>query len=381
MIKVGFIIDSSEELMGKSNYLKNLIFAIDSIKAKNIKVIVFIGKKTNTEIKNFYKRYANVVEDVMFDKKSIKWYLTKIESRILRSNMFLEYFLKKHDVQIISHSSVINLRYIKMINWIPDFQHIHLAHLFYKKEIKKLDQHFKRIIKKSNIVLLSSYDSLKDFKNFDYQNKHKAKVLQFVSQPHKIYFKLDLKDKKKILNKFNIKNDFFYIPNQYWSHKNHMFVFKAINELKKEGIKIHAICTGYPDDHRNKSHFQNLKTYINEHDLNEDIRILGLVKYEEVFSLIKFSKAVINPSLFEGWSSTVEECKSVGKNMILSDLDVHKEQYPTATFFDKNSITSLKDILRNYEKINLVNEKNLIVERTNKFATTYVKILEELINN
>ena len=36
--------------------------------------------------------------------------------------------------------------------------------------------------------------------------------------------------------------------------------------------------------------------------------------------------ALINPSRFEGWSTTVEEAKSFGVPMILSDIDVHREQ-------------------------------------------------------
>jgi glycosyltransferase involved in cell wall biosynthesis len=36
--------------------------------------------------------------------------------------------------------------------------------------------------------------------------------------------------------------------------------------------------------------------------------------------------ALINPSRFEGWSTTVEEAKSFGVPMILSDVDVHREQ-------------------------------------------------------
>ncbi len=38
------------------------------------------------------------------------------------------------------------------------------------------------------------------------------------------------------------------------------------------------------------------------------------------------STALINPSQFEGWSTTVEEAKSLGVKMLLSDLEVHKEQ-------------------------------------------------------
>jgi glycosyltransferase involved in cell wall biosynthesis len=36
--------------------------------------------------------------------------------------------------------------------------------------------------------------------------------------------------------------------------------------------------------------------------------------------------ALINPSRFEGWSTTVEEAKSFGVPLILSDIDVHREQ-------------------------------------------------------
>jgi glycosyltransferase involved in cell wall biosynthesis len=41
---------------------------------------------------------------------------------------------------------------------------------------------------------------------------------------------------------------------------------------------------------------------------------------------MRASTALINPSLFEGWSTTVEEAKSTGTPMILSDLGVHREQ-------------------------------------------------------
>ena len=98
--------------------------------------------------------------------------------------------------------------------------------------------------------------------------------------------------------------------------------------------------------------------------MDANIKLLGLVDYEDVFALIKFSKAVINPSLFEGWSSTVEECKSVGKNMILSDLGVHKEQYPEATFFIRNDIESFQNILKNYVPLEMCYDTEDLKART-----------------
>jgi hypothetical protein len=42
----------------------------------------------------------------------------------------------------------------------------------------------------------------------------------------------------------------------------------------------------------------------------------------------------VNPSRFEGWSTTVEEAKSLGKRVLVSDIAVHREQAPArASYF------------------------------------------------
>ena len=379
MIKVGFIGAVSKEWMGGLNYFNNLLFAIDSLNNKELQIFVFVGKKTDEDIKNMFRKYATVIEDRIFDRKSLKWFLMKLEQKIFKTNFLLENILKKYDIQVLSHSSITKFKNIKTINWIPDFQHIHLPQMFSKKEIENRDKSFIQIIKESDVVVLSSFDALKDLRKFSSEYQNKARVLQFVSQPNSRYFELNENDKNNVLKKYDIKDEFFYMPNQFWKHKNHMTVFTAINELKKDGIQICVVCTGHLADYRNKTYIDEIKNFIKINNLEKNIKLLGLVEYEDVFALIKFSKAVINPSLFEGWSSTVEECKSVEKNMILSDLDVHKEQYPNATFFERNSVEPLKNILKNYKKENIDSNIESLEIRTKKFADTYVSICNEVL--
>ena len=378
MIKVGFIGSVSKEWMGGLNYFKNLLFAINSIEKKELEVFVFVGKKIDIETKRMFQEYATVIEDSVFDRKSIKWFLSKIERKIFKTNILLENILKKHNIQILSHASITNLKKIKTINWIPDFQHIHLPQMFSEKEIQNRNNNFLKLIRDSDLIVLSSFDALKDMKKFVPNYEDKARVLQFVSQPNNRYFELDEHDKSLLLQKYKIKDDFFYIPNQFWKHKNHMMIFEAINELKKDGVEINIVCTGYLGDYRNKTYIDDIRKVVKLNNLEDNIKLLGLVDYEDVFALIKFSKAVINPSLFEGWSSTVEECKSVGKNMILSDLDVHKEQYPNAVFFKRDSIKSLKEVLKSYK---IENESNVepLEARTKKFANIYSSICKEAL--
>ena len=378
MIKVGFIGSVSKEWMGGLNYFKNLLFAINSIEEKELEVFVFVGKKIDIKTKRMFQEYATVIEDSMFDRKSIKWFLSKIEQKIFKTNILLENILKKHSIQILSHAAITNLKNVKTINWIPDFQHIHLPQMFSEKEIQNRNNNFLKLIRDSDLIVFSSFDALKDMKKFAPNYEDKARVLQFVSQPNSRYFELDEHDKSLLLQKYEIKDDFFYIPNQFWKHKNHMMIFEAINELKKDGVEINIVCTGYLGDYRNKTYIDDIRRIVKLNNLEDNIKLLGLVDYEDVFALIKFSKAVINPSLFEGWSSTVEECKSVGKNMILSDLDVHKEQYPNAVFFKRDSIKSLKEVLKSYK---IENESNVepLEARTKKFANIYSSICKEAL--
>jgi hypothetical protein len=68
------------------------------------------------------------------------------------------------------------------------------------------------------------------------------------------------------------------------------------------------------------------------------VYFLGLIPKFEQVQLMRQSLAVIQPSLFEGWSTLVEDARSLGKTMILSDLPVNLEQDPPhSIFFDRTS--------------------------------------------
>lgn len=376
MMRIAFIGEVSSEWMGGLNYYKNLLYAI-SIVEKNVKVIVFVGKNTDNDIKDMFSEYADVIEDSMFDKKTLKWYLWKLLYKFFNSTYFLDKLLKTHDIQVLSHSGIIGLKECKTINWIPDFQHLHLPHMFSKKNILGRDKVYLEMIKKSDKIVLSSYDALKDFQSFAPQYIEKVDVLPFVSQPDQRYLQLS-EDKKSLIEKYNLSEEFFYIPNQFWKHKNHMLVFEAVKILKDKNVEINIVCTGHLNDSRNLEYIEIIKEYITSNNLQNNITLLGLVDYKDVFALMKFSIAVINPSLFEGWSSTVEECKSVGKNMILSDLAVHKEQYPSAIFFDRMSKEALVKVLEK-DTFNHEIQDYALFEKSQNFGNNYLKIVNKII--
>ena len=98
-------------------------------------------------------------------------------------------------------------------------------------------------------------------------------------------------------------------------------------------------------------------------------------------SLIYYSLAVINPSLFEGWSSTVEQAKAYNKKIILSNISVHREQKPKYSYFfhPRNSLNLSKILIKlnspkKYLPKNIdLNLKKNIENYTNKYCKIIFK--------
>jgi glycosyltransferase involved in cell wall biosynthesis len=241
--------------------------------------------------------------------------------------------------------------------------------------------------KESDLIIFSSNDSYKDFKNFAPEYFYKGRILHFVVIPDSNIYNEDNNLKEDIEKKYGIKGKYFYIPNQFWKHKNHTVVFEAVKILKNQGFDITIVCTGYMNDYRHTNYVKECQEYVKSNDLENNVYFLGLVEYKEVQFLFRNAVSVINPSLFEGWSTTVEEAKSIGKNIILSDIPVHREQNPPeGVYFNPKNPQELAEILKekwlnsNGGPDYKLEEKagQALPNRTKDFALAYQDIVLEL---
>jgi glycosyltransferase involved in cell wall biosynthesis len=120
-------------------------------------------------------------------------------------------------------------------------------------------------------------------------------------------------------------------------------------------------------------------------DVLDAFRPLGMVPSADLMGLMHHSIAVINPSKFEGWSTTVEEAKSMGKIIVLSDIPVHREQAPErAAFFDPEDAAQLADTLLGVwdgwdaaeDRIFIDRAATLLPARRQAFARRYEQIVD-----
>lgn len=386
MIRVGFLLNFPVEYKGGINYFKNLFTAIQACGNNDIEIVLFVKSDIEEEYLRLFSNIIVVKTDVL-KRKSIWWFLDKIIGKITGYYFFTEILFRNNRINVVSHSNFVSLnKKIKSINWIPDFQYVHYPELWSKEQLAATKKLHAFLINGSDKVVVSSKDAFYDIENNYPSCIDKVEVLNFVSQPIFKLKSLDIKTLRSKINAYVNDEPYFYLPNQFWKHKNHVVVFKACKILLDRGYNFQLITTGFMKDYRNNDHMNMLREYVKENRLENNIQFLGLVPYEHVLALNLFSLAVINPSFFEGWSSTVEEARTIGSSIILSNINVHKEQNPPkAYYFDPNDEISLAGKMqilldltdgskRDFKDL----EKNLFL-RTQNYGNKYISILRSLL--
>ena len=230
-----------------------------------------------------------------------------------------------------------------VVAWFTDFQHRRLPQLFSPAARWRREVGFRMQIASGRTVMLSSESALRDCKAFYPAVAGGASVVRFASRPPA---ELLTQDPAEVTALYKLPERFFYLPNQFWRHKNHKVVVDALSILKARGMDLVIAASGAKDDPREPDYFGGIMKQVAERNLSCNFRYLGMIPLGHVYALLRVSAALINPSRFEGWSTTVEEAKSFGVPMILSDLEVHREQTAgQARYFGTDNPGALADHL------------------------------------
>jgi glycosyltransferase involved in cell wall biosynthesis len=209
------------------------------------------------------------------------------------------------------------------VAWFPDFQHRGLPQLFSRFARWRRDLGFRIQIASRRSIMLSSESALQDCRRFYPGLTNPTSVVRFATQPAPESLTANPPD---VIAQYGLPMKYFYLPNQFWRHKNHQIVVDAVAILAKRNVDIVVAASGSREDPREPGYFDGVMRDVEERGLESNFRYLGMIPLPHVYALLRASTALINPSRFEGWSTTVEEAKSFGVPMILSDLDVHREQ-------------------------------------------------------
>jgi glycosyltransferase involved in cell wall biosynthesis len=92
---------------------------------------------------------------------------------------------------------------------------------------------------------------------------------------------------------------------------------------------------GLPADYRdrNNENMSLILQAIAAAGLNSHVTVLGMLEDSDLGRLMCTAAVLIQPSLFEGWSLTLQDAKALGRPIICSDIPLHREQVPDALGF------------------------------------------------
>ena len=231
--------------------------------------------------------------------------------------------------------------------WLPDFQHLRLPQYFTPEEAAARDDDYRHLAGSADVVVLSSKDAKKDFDRFCPEYSEKARLFHF---PSLFAFREDPApgETREVRERYGIESGFLLVVNQFFAHKNHIQVIEAMGRLLREGRCPQVVMIGLTVDPRDMSGraMSGLLERIAELRLEGRVKLLGFVPADVRDVLLRNCRALIQPSEFEGWNTSVEDAKALGRPILASDLPVHHEQCPTAFgFFKTGDIAGLAELM------------------------------------
>ena len=383
MIRLAFTMIGGQRWTGGYNYLLNLVSLLSAHGATRVTPVLFFGNDVgDEEVKPFLQlTNAQVVRTALMNRSRKPISLAR--SIALGVDAPVKELFSKQRIDVVFESAHFFGSDLKIptIAWIPDFQHRHLRDLFTFGAYWKRELGFRAQLAAGRQIMLSSAAAESDCHRFYSGARGKTHVLRFAAMAQPA---LRGDEARAIADQYELPRHYFYMPNQFWQHKNHALVIDALAIARERGFDIVVVASGKQEDPRRPKHVPELLARISRLGLHRQLRLLGLIPYDHVRALMVASQALLNPSRFEGWSTTVEEARALGVPMVLSEIPVHIEQAEGhAVFFDCQSPASLADALCSYQSIpdearaKLAGNATAASEvRAKRFALDFIELAE-----
>jgi glycosyltransferase involved in cell wall biosynthesis len=336
MIRVGMVLPLEGMWMGGQHYFHNLLSCCRQYPDKDVRLEVFTERPRELarhECDNIHIHecpIASLAGRWHWPRRAINW--------TLRYDPLLLRVMERNGIEVVSHFSIGWQRTVNTLLWQPDFQHRIFPGFFTRRNQHRRDTYVRSTALWGNI-LLSSQAAVDDFRRFFPELASvRTHILHFCSAAA-----LDIEpmSRAELAAQYPVQQPYFHLPNQFWKHKNHEVIVDA---LQKTAPEIRVICTGEMNDSRHPEYVPALLEKVKAAGMEQRFVCLGALPYRTMVSLMHHSIAVLQPSLFEGWSTTVEESKAMGKRIVLSGIDVHREQAPErGLYFSPASPDELAD--------------------------------------
>lgn len=385
-MRIAFTLIGGAHWSGGYNYLANLLRILSQYQKHRLTAVLFLGAEG---VSQGAEELAAIhgIEVVRTPLLNGSRRITSLlQAMLLGRDVAMQQLLVRQHIDVIfENAQFFGWRLgIPAIAWIPDFQHRLLPAMFPLLSRWKRELGFMAQVVGGRHIMLSSEDARLACERFFPATRGRTSTIHFAVPASDA--EADFLRARMVADQYGLPERFFFMPNQFWKHKNHALVVDALAILKQRGVSIVVAASGVQSDPRDSGHFSRLRARIELLGVEQNMRLLGVIPYADLGSLMRACVALLNPSLFEGWSTTVEEARAMGTPMLLSNLDVHREQMgAAATYFNRCSAEDLADALQNFPVLDMPQRRDMAdlaridsVQRVKRFGDEFADLVDTL---
>lgn len=201
---------------------------------------------------------------------------------------------------------------------VHDLMHRYESHFqeYQGKVYQERERHYSAICECASGILVDSEMGKKHVEESYQVSSDRVMILPFVPPMHLLQSKF-----VDITSKYNLPEQFFFYPAQFWEHKNHLNLIRACCELRRRNKEVHIVFIGSP-----KNNFQNVKKEIERLEMQNNISILGYIPQDEMYSFYKSATAMVFVSLAGPTNIPPMEAQLLGCPAIVSNAYAMPEQ-------------------------------------------------------
>jgi len=174
----------------------------------------------------------------------------------------------------------------------------------------------KKLLQLSDHIVIDSNECAQDLVSFFNVDSEKLFPIPMCAPPHIYKFKnLSKKEINEVCDTYQLPEKFIFYPAQFWAHKNHRRLVKAIHLLKvKYHVLVNAVFVGAKWES-----YENVIDLISQLELSDQIKCLGYVSEKDLVALYKKSKALVFASFAEYTNLPVIEAMVLGTPVVCSN--------------------------------------------------------------
>jgi len=306
---------------GKYQYSVNLLEAFEQLQENNYSIsIMYLNENWKVIIRDKFDKSVFVKKNIIIRiiRKTILFFpfglnIWRIVSKYIDP---IYKTIKSTNPNLVFYPGNDSLAYeFDFPSVVPIFDLMHRYESNFPEvmgEISKLrDRHYKNVSKYAKAILVDSEVGKKQVIESYHTNGKKIFVLPYTA-PN--YVKMEV-NSDKVLAKYNLPGKFIFYPAQFWAHKNHLNLLKAIQHLKQKGLIINAVFVG-----SQKNMHSQINKKIEELELVKQIQILNYVANTELVALYKKAVALVMPTFFGPTNIPPLEAFALGCPVITSNI-------------------------------------------------------------